>query len=149
MTVQSATAIDTGLGLRVRGPANPGRIVVWTLLFLGSIVMVTPFIFMISTSLKFNNEIYELSLIPREPTLENYVFLFQETQFFRWFLNSLLIATLTTVSVAGAGSPGDLRLPRQLDGVPVAADRHQLGRAVHDPGRLRTPSPANSTRIGS
>ena len=99
MTVQPATAIDTGLGLRVRGPANPGRIVVWTLLFLGGIVMVTPFIFMISTSLKFNNEIYELSLIPREPTLENYVFLFQETQFFRWFLNSLLIATLTTVSV--------------------------------------------------
>ena len=61
--------------------------------------MVLPFLFMITTSLKFNNGIYELSLIPREPTIENYIFLFQETKFVSWFLNSLLIATATTVSV--------------------------------------------------
>ncbi len=78
---------------------SPRQILIWTLLFLGGVVMVLPFIFMVSTSLKFNNEIYELSLFPREPTLENYVFLFQETKFLRWFLNSLLIATATTVSV--------------------------------------------------
>ena len=78
---------------------TPRQIIIWTLLFLGGVVMVLPFVFMVSTSLKFNNEIYELSLVPREPTLENYIFLFQETKFVRWFLNSLFIATATTVSV--------------------------------------------------
>ncbi len=78
---------------------SPRQIIIWTILFLGGVVMVLPFVFMITTSLKFNNEIYELSLIPREPTLENYVFLFQETKFVRWFFNSLLIATATTISV--------------------------------------------------
>lgn len=78
---------------------SPRQIVIWTLLFLGGVVMVLPFVFMISTSLKFNNEIYELSLFPREPTLENYIFLFQESKFLRWFLNSLIVATATTVSV--------------------------------------------------
>ena len=78
---------------------SPRQIVIWTLLFLGGFVMITPFIFMVSTSLKFNNEIYELSLLPREPTLSNYVFLFQESKFIRWFVNSLIVATATTVSV--------------------------------------------------
>jgi len=78
---------------------SPAQIVTWTLLFLGGVVMVLPFVFMVTTSFKFNNEIYELSLIPREPTIENYIFLFQETNFARWFFNSLFIATATTVSV--------------------------------------------------
>ncbi len=78
---------------------TPRQVVIWTILLLGGIVMVLPFVFMITTSLKFNNEIYELSLWPREPTLENYFFLFEDTQFVRWFFNSLLIATITTVSV--------------------------------------------------
>ncbi len=33
----------------VRRTIRPGRIVVWTLLFMGGITMVIPFIFMIST----------------------------------------------------------------------------------------------------
>ncbi len=83
----------------VRRTIRPGRIVVWTLLFMGGITMVIPFIFMISTSLKYSYEIYDLRLIPNEPTLSNYIHVLSDGRFFRWFSNSFLIATLTTVSV--------------------------------------------------
>jgi ABC-type glycerol-3-phosphate transport system permease component len=77
----------------------PGNIVAWTLLFLGGIVMVMPFVYMLAASFKYNNEIYELSLFPREPTLDNYRRLFERSGFLRWFMNSLLIGTVTTASV--------------------------------------------------
>ncbi len=78
---------------------RPSKVLMWSVLMVGGLLMVLPFIFMVSTSLKFNNEIYELSLLPKEPTWSNYQFLFEETRFFRWFVNSLIIATITTVSV--------------------------------------------------
>ncbi|MEE8272853.1 MAG: carbohydrate ABC transporter permease [Alphaproteobacteria bacterium] len=84
---------------RVRRTIRPGRIVIWTLLIMGGITMVMPFIFMISTSLKYSYEIYDLRLIPNEPTLSNYIHVLSDGRFFRWFSNSFLIATLTTVSV--------------------------------------------------
>ena len=64
---------------------SPSSIAVWTLLLLGGIVMVMPFVYMLSGSFKFNNEIYELSLLPREPTLDNYRRLFERSGFLRWF----------------------------------------------------------------
>ncbi|VAW12295.1 N-acetyl-D-glucosamine ABC transporter, permease protein 2 [hydrothermal vent metagenome] len=88
-----------GLASRLfKAPANPGRIVMWTILFLGGIVMVTPIVFMISTSLKFPHEIYDLRLIPNEPTLENYIYVLEDGRFFQWFWNSLFIATMVTIS---------------------------------------------------
>jgi multiple sugar transport system permease protein len=77
----------------------PGRIVAWTVLFLGGVVMILPFVYMLATSFKDNSEVYDLTLLPRHPTLENYVELFRKTAFARWFLSSLLTATVTTLSV--------------------------------------------------
>ena len=78
---------------------DPRSAAIWTLVALGGIVMVMPFAFMVSTSLKSSDAIYELGLIPREPTLENYALLFSEGRFLRWFANSLAISTATTASV--------------------------------------------------
>ena len=80
-----------------RGQAT--RAVVWVLLLAGGILMVIPFVYMLSTSLKSNAEVYELSLLPRAPTLANYRRLAGASGFPRWFLNSLAIAVVTTVSV--------------------------------------------------
>jgi len=80
-------------------PGRPGRIVVWTLLFLGGVLMVLPFVYMLLTSLKENAEVYQLSLLPRAPTLANYRRLAAASGFPRWFLNSLVIGVLTTLSV--------------------------------------------------
>ncbi len=78
---------------------DPRKILIWTLVALGGIVMIMPFLFMLSTSLKGRGEVYDLRLIPAAPTLENYAYLFRESRFVRWFFNSFAIASVSTISV--------------------------------------------------
>jgi multiple sugar transport system permease protein len=77
---------------------RPGLVLTWTLLFLGGLVMVTPLAFMFSTSLKDSAQVYDLTLLPTAPTLDNYVAILSDGRFTRWFLNSLLVATCVTLS---------------------------------------------------
>ncbi len=93
-------AIEAGSVARWGGwRARPRAVAIWTVLLLGGITMVMPIAFMLATSFKYPHEVYDLNLIPREPTLDNYLQLFEESAFLRWFLNSLLIATISTLSV--------------------------------------------------
>jgi multiple sugar transport system permease protein len=78
---------------------RPARVITWTLLFLGGVVMITPIIFMVSTSFKSGQEVYVLSIFPDAPTLKNYLFILEESKFLKWMLNSLWVATFSTVSV--------------------------------------------------
>jgi multiple sugar transport system permease protein len=95
-----AAAITSGSLARWRGwRARPRAVIVFTVLLLGGITMVMPILFMLSTSFKYAHEVYDLNLIPREPTLDNYLQLFEESAFIRWFANSFLVATVSTVSV--------------------------------------------------
>ena len=72
--------------------------VTYALLILGAITMVTPFLFMISTSFKLPADQFTRSLIPIPPTLENYRQLFQvDLSFPILFLNSTLISSLITI----------------------------------------------------
>lgn len=77
---------------------RPGRIVLWTVLFIGGVLMVTPLLFMFSTSLKPAGDIYDLRLIPRAPTFDNYARVLEDGRFMRWFLNSALVAICVTLS---------------------------------------------------
>lgn len=77
---------------------RPGRIIAWTLLFIGGLIMITPLAFMFSTSLKPAGEVYDLRLIPVTPTLENYLKVMTNSQFPRWFVNSTIIAVAVTLS---------------------------------------------------
>ena len=78
---------------------RPARVITWTLLFLGGVVMVTPIIFMVSTSFKSGQEVYVLSIFPDAPTLKNYLFILEDSKFLKWMLNSLWVATFSTASV--------------------------------------------------
>ncbi|MBC7158377.1 MAG: carbohydrate ABC transporter permease [Rhodobacteraceae bacterium] len=87
----------------LRAPAPRRRIgwgqpIRWVLLLLGGIAMVMPIAYMLSTSLKWPHEVYNLKLIPDEPTLENYTYVLEDSRFYFWFFNSLVVATLTTLS---------------------------------------------------
>ncbi len=77
---------------------DPAQIIRWTLLFLGGVVMVMPIVYMMSTSFKWPHEIYNLQIIPDDPTIENYTFVLEDGRFYKWFVNSLIIATITTIS---------------------------------------------------
>ena len=69
------------------------------LLILGAIVMVMPFAWMISTSLKSQNEVfsYPPEWIPSTPIWENYVRAWQAVPFARYFVNSVIIALAVTL----------------------------------------------------
>lgn len=55
------------------------------------ITMVMPFVFMISASFKTAGAVFAdpLNLIPRDPTLTNYRFVFEYPLFFTWYYNSI------------------------------------------------------------
>lgn len=77
---------------------RPMRILIWTLLFIGGVIMITPLLYMFSTSLKTAGQIYDMRLIPSAPTLQNYVKVLGNGQFMDWFKNSLFIACVVTLS---------------------------------------------------
>ncbi|MGF9694099.1 carbohydrate ABC transporter permease [Rhizobium sp. 0TCS1.26] len=81
-----------------RANIRPGRIIAWTLLFIGGVIMISPLAFMFSTSLKTADQVYDLRLIPAAPTLANYVAVLADGRFMRWFFNSTLVAVAVTVS---------------------------------------------------
>jgi multiple sugar transport system permease protein len=92
---QAATSPRSPLPLsRVR----PGRIAAWTLLFIGGVIMVTPLLFMLSTSLKDASQVYDLRIIPAVPSLDNYIEILGDGRFTRWFVNSMIVAVIVTLS---------------------------------------------------
>ncbi|MXX89867.1 MAG: carbohydrate ABC transporter permease [Boseongicola sp. SB0677_bin_26] len=91
----SKTLLASG---RPRTSASTGQVIRWLILFIGGVLMVMPIAYMISTSLKWPHEIYNLALVPNEPHLENYTYVLEDGRFYGWFVNSLVIATITTIS---------------------------------------------------
>jgi multiple sugar transport system permease protein len=81
-----------------RANIRPGRIVAWTVLFIGGLIMMSPLAFMFSTSLKTADQVYDLRLIPAAPTFANYVAVLADGRFMRWFFNSTLVAVAVTIS---------------------------------------------------
>lgn len=77
---------------------KPGRIITWTLLLIGGLIMVTPLAFMFSTSFKTASQVYDLRLIPAQPTLQNYDTILADGRFMRWFFNSMFVAIVVTLS---------------------------------------------------
>jgi multiple sugar transport system permease protein len=81
-----------------------------------AVVLVTPFLYMLSISLRpgFSFMTFPLSLIPEQVSLENYQILFSQSRIARWIFNSVFVATAVTLlqlftsSLAGyAFSRGD------------------------------------------
>jgi len=82
-----------------KGKLKRTNSVVYVLLALGGIIMIFPFVWMIATSFKQPWDVYNLSIIPPEATFNNYIRLFEGSNFPRWFLNSFVVGLLVTFSV--------------------------------------------------
>jgi multiple sugar transport system permease protein len=76
-----------------------GKVFAYTILTISGFLMVFPFLWMISTSLKTGVDIYNPSIIPKTVTLQNYVRVIENSNFLLWFKNSLIVAVITTLSV--------------------------------------------------
>jgi len=75
------------------------KYVIYLLLTIGLIITITPFFWMISTSLKTKSGIFAMppQWFPSEPTIGHYKKLFEEVSFFRHFINSTIVAVAVTV----------------------------------------------------
>ena len=78
---------------------RPGRLFIYLALAVGSIVMAFPFVWMLLSSFKSLREIFRFNFWPQVWTLTNYQEVILNTQFPRWFLNSMVVAGISTVSV--------------------------------------------------
>jgi multiple sugar transport system permease protein len=83
-----------------RAPLRLSSVLIYLMLIAGGLVMVIPFVWMIATSLKPAKEVFLGYFFPLAPTLENYALVLNKVPFARWYLNSLVVATCTTLSVA-------------------------------------------------
>lgn len=72
-----------------------------SLLFFGVFIMIFPFIWMLLTSFKTEQEILRvpLTFVPLGPTFENYVNVCSTIPIFRYFINSLWVASVGTLFV--------------------------------------------------
>jgi multiple sugar transport system permease protein len=68
----------------------------YLLLILGALVMLGPFLWMVSTALKLPADQFNRALLPNPPTLENFAQLWEKLPFTRLIMNSLSIAILVT-----------------------------------------------------
>jgi multiple sugar transport system permease protein len=84
----------------VKGDAR-GVVVTHAVLLLGSLVMLFPVLWMVSTSFKPPTEVltWPPTLLPISPTLANYGTVFDTIPIVRFFLNSVLISVVSTLCV--------------------------------------------------
>jgi len=77
-----------------------------TLLIIWAAVMIFPFLWMLATSLKPAPEIlaFPPHLLPRAPTFLNYARAFATAPFGRFFLNSLVVAALSTAVIVATST---------------------------------------------
>jgi trehalose/maltose transport system permease protein len=75
-----------------------GSVVIYAFAMLVVVISVYPFLYTITTSLKTGTELFSTSLLPKAPTISNYITLFNGKQPFGTQLgNSIMVATVTVV----------------------------------------------------
>jgi multiple sugar transport system permease protein len=80
---------------------SPWRIFLQVTLLVGAILMVLPFVYMVGTSFKPAPEVisWPPTLVPKNPTWENYQTLASKAPFARFFLNSLIVSIISTLGI--------------------------------------------------
>lgn len=88
------------LSRRSEGLGHVARqLLFYALLIVGALTFLLPFLYMISTSFKGPRELFDLNLIPREPTLDHFRAVFTQIPIWRALFNSAFVYLLQTISV--------------------------------------------------
>lgn len=100
-----------------------------------------PFLWSVLTSLKPAGELFRVppTWIPRSPSLDNYRDVFDQRPFARYMLNSLLVATVSTLLTLAAAAPAAYAIARlRLRGAALA-EKAILAFALFPPAVLLVP----------
>lgn len=75
------------------------KLIIYSLLILGAIIVALPFFWMVVTSLKTSQEVVSLplKLLPDKLMFSNYIEAFNAAPFKRYFLNSVIVTTFVTI----------------------------------------------------
>ncbi len=126
------------------------NIIIYLILSTGLLMMIGPFLWMISTSFKTTDAVLQIppQWIPNNPTMNNYLRLFSEFNFYRPFINSVIVSvtipvlSLLVCSMAGYAFAkfefpfkrvlfltvlGTLMVPTQITMIPVFLLLKRLG----------------------
>ncbi|MDR0481606.1 MAG: carbohydrate ABC transporter permease [Cellulomonadaceae bacterium] len=97
MAFDTATELSTVGKARRRFPT--GHVITYTVLVLGLIAWIFPFIWMVLGSVKTQQEMLQRppTFLPENPTLDYYVSWFQEHSFLTFFGNSVIVALFTVL----------------------------------------------------
>ena len=84
-----------------RGPGFKKRIVIFAILLALSIVVVVPYVWMLSNSFKTTVETLTdpMHISPREPTLAGYEKVLTGSPFFKWLRNSCFVTGINTIVI--------------------------------------------------
>jgi len=95
--MQTAATIRRGIDV----PGASVQLLTHAVLIFGALIMVLPFVWMLSTALKYPPEVlaYPPQFIPQQLTLTNFTQVFATAPFQRFFVNSLFVCTVATLSV--------------------------------------------------
>jgi len=75
-----------------------GNLVIHAFLILGIIAVAFPFAWMIMSSLKSISDFYNFSFLPKAIDWSGYEFVFTQTNFGRWYINSFVVAIVVTIT---------------------------------------------------
>lgn len=101
LDAELTTRTETTATATRRGRFSPGRVMLYLLLFLIALFFVVPLLWMLSTSLKPESEVFrDRGFIPQNPTFENYERILGaggSTPVLRWIFNSFAVSTIGTI----------------------------------------------------
>jgi len=97
----SDIAVEQAEGARLRFKKRAVDRLIDVVLFLFSILMILPLIFLVSNAFKTPQEMlaWPPTVIPANPTLDNFAAVLGQTPLLQWIANSLMFAGLSTVAI--------------------------------------------------
>jgi multiple sugar transport system permease protein len=111
MGVDTLTKIPTSRNTpsftsRLFNPQTWGRVLVWLILLFGAAIMLLPFLWMVSSSLKLETQVFTIppQLIPNPVRLQNYVDALIYKPFHLYLKNTLIIVALNEIAILWAAS---------------------------------------------
>jgi multiple sugar transport system permease protein len=92
--MNEATRVERQIDLAALGPA---RLIFHLVGLILAFMAVAPLFWMVSMSFKGANEVFGVNLIPGHPTLDNFLYVFTQVDFFRYLWNSFFVAAIVTI----------------------------------------------------
>ncbi|AQZ54523.1 carbohydrate ABC transporter permease [Martelella mediterranea] len=100
------TEAEHAAGRRLRARKRAVNIAIDVFLTLFSIAMLLPLVFLIANAFKTPAEMlaWPPTIVPHDPTLENFRAVLGETPLLRWILNSVLFAIMSSIAIIATSS---------------------------------------------